>query len=110
MIETIIKSAIGVIVSGALGYCISKIKSYKNAIKEKEQEKDLLKEAMMTMLQGSLTNTFYVYEELGKIPDYVYKNWLNQKKIYEELGGNDYIHVLADKMKKWNFEKTDILK
>lgn len=110
MIETIIKSAIGVIVSGALGYCISKIKSYKNAIKEKEQEKDLLKEAMMTMLQGSLTNTFYVYEELGKIPDYVYKNWLNQKKIYEELGGNDYIHILADKMKKWNFEKTDILK
>ncbi len=110
MVETIIKSAIGVIVSGALGYCISKIKSYKNAIKEKEQEKDLLKEAMMTMLQGSFTNTFYVYEELGKIPDYVYKNWLNQKKIYEELGGNDYIHVLADKMKKWNFEKTDILK
>jgi len=110
MVETIIKSAIGVIISGALGYCISKIKSYKNAIKEKEQEKDLLKEAMMTMLQGSLTNTFYVYEELGKIPDYVYKNWLNQKKIYEELGGNDYIHILADKMKKWNFEKTDILK
>ncbi len=110
MVETIIKSAIGVIVSGALGYCISKIKEYKKTIKEKEQEKDLLKEAMMTMLQGSLTNTFYVYEELGKIPDYVYKNWLNQKKIYEELGGNDYIHVLADKMKKWNFEKTDILK
>lgn len=110
MVETIIKSAIGVIVSGALGFCISKIKEYKKTIKEKEQEKDLLKEAMMTMLQGSLTNTFYVYEELGKIPDYVYKNWLNQKKIYEELGGNDYIHVLADKMKKWNFEKTDILK
>lgn len=110
MVETIIKSAIGVIISGALGFCISKIKDYKKTIKEKEQEKDLLKEAMMTMLQGSLTNTFYVYEELGKIPDYVYKNWLNQKKIYEELGGNDYIHVLADKMKKWNFEKTDILK
>lgn len=110
MWETIIKSAIGVIVSGALGYCISKIKGYKKTIQEKEQQKDLLKEAMMTMLQGSLTNTFYVYEELGKIPDYVYKNWLNQKKIYEELGGNDYIHVLADKMKKWNFEKTDILK
>ena len=109
MLETIIKSAIGVIVSGALGYCISKIKGYKKTIQEKEQQKDLLKEAMMTMLQGSLTNTFYVYEELGKIPDYVYKNWLNQKKIYEELGGNDYIHLLAEKMRKWNFEKTDIL-
>lgn len=110
MVETIIKSAIGVIVSGALGFCISKIKGYKKLIKKKEEEKDLLKEAMMTMLQGSLTNTFYVYEELGKIPDYVYRNWLNQLAIYEKLGGNDYIHVLADKMKKWNFEKTDILK
>ena len=110
MVETIIKTCISVIVSGALGYCISKLRTYRKTIKKKEQEKDLLKEAMMTMLQGSLTNTYYVYEELGKIPDYVYRNWLNQLAIYEKLGGNDYIHVLAEKMKKWNFEKTDILK
>lgn len=110
MVETIIKTAISVIVSGSLGFCISKIKDYKKTIKEKEQEKDLLKEAIMTMLQSTLTNTYYVYEELGKIPDYVYKNWLNLKKAYEELGGNDYIHVLDEKMKHWNFEKTDILK
>lgn len=110
MVETIIKSAIGVIVSGALGFCISKIKTYKTTIKTKEAEKDLLKEAMMTMLQGSLTNTYYVYEEIGKIPDYIYRNWLNSLAIYEKLGGDDYIHVLADKMKHWNFEKTDILK
>lgn len=110
MTETIIKTAISVIVSGALGYCISKIKDYKKTIKQKEAEKDLLKEAMMITLQSNLTNTFYVYEELGKIPDYVYKNWLNQLAIYEKLGGDDYIHVLAEKMKHWNFEKTDILK
>ena len=110
MVETIIKTTISVIVSGALGFCLSKIKDYKKTIKIKEKEKDLLKEAMMTMLQGSLTNTYYVYEEIGKIPDYVYRNWLNQLAIYEKLGGDDYIHVLAEKMKKWNFEKTDILK
>lgn len=110
MVETIIKSVIGVLVSGALGFCISKIKNYKNTIKEKEQEKESLKEAMMIMLQSSLTNTYYVYEEIGKIPDYVYRNWLNQFKVYEKLDGDDYIHVLAEKMKKWNFEKTDILK
>ena len=81
MIETIIKTSISVVVSGALGYCISKIKSYKKTIKTKEQEKDLLKEAMMITLQGTLTNTYYVYEEIGKIPDYVYRNWLNQKEI-----------------------------
>ena len=110
MVETIIKSVIGVVVSGALGFCISKIKTYKNTIKHKEAEKETLKEAMMIMLQGSLTNTYYVYEEIGKIPDYVYRNWLNQLAIYEKLGGNDYIHVLAEKMKHWNLEKTDILK
>ena len=110
MLETIIKTVISVVVSAALGYCISKIKDYKKTINKKEQEKDLLKEAMMITLQGNLTNTYYVYEEIGKIPDYVYKNWLNQKDIYEKLGGNDYIHVLAEKMKDLNFEKTDILK
>lgn len=110
MVETIIKTIISVVVSGALGFCISKIKQYKKTLKDKDAEKDLLKEAMMITLQGTLTNTYYVYEEIGKIPDYVYRNWLNQKDIYEKLGGNDYIHVLADKMKELNFEKTDILK
>ena len=110
MIETIIKSAIGVIVSGALGYCISKLKSYKKTIKDKEQEKDLLKEGMMFILQGNLTNTFYVYDEIGEIPDYVLKGWFNQKRIYELLNGDDYIHVLEEKIKELKVKKTDVLK
>ena len=110
MVETILKAVITVLVSGALGFCISKIKSYKKTIKTKEEEKDLLKEAMMIMLQGSLTNTYYVYEEIGAIPDYVLKGWLNQKKIYEMLGGNDYIHIIDGKMKDLKIKKTDILK
>ena len=110
MIETIIKTVVTFIISGALGYCVSAIKNYKKKLKEEKDEKKILKEALMTMLQSNLTNTYYAYENLGKIPDYVYKNWTNSKKIYEQLGGNDYIHVLADKMKSWDFEKTDILK
>ena len=54
--------------------------------------------------------TYYVYENMKEIPDYVYKNWLNSLSIYEKLGGDDYIHILADKMKKWDFTKTDVLK
>lgn len=110
MLETIIKSAISVIVSGALGFCISKIKDYKKKLKTKDEEVNLTKEALMTMLQSSLTNTYYVYKEIGKIPDYVYRNWLNQLKIYERLGGDDYIHVLAEKIKELEIVKTDILK
>ena len=110
MTQTIITTTITFIVSSALGYCLSVIRNYKKKLKEKNEESKLLKEALMTMLQSNLTNTYYVYESVGKIPDYVYKNWNNSKSIYEQLGGNDYIHVLADKMKKWDFEQTDILK
>ena len=88
MVETILKTIISVIVSGALGFCISKIKDYKKKLKEKDEEKELSKEAMMIMLQGSITNTFYVYDEIGEIPDYVLKGWYNQKSIYEKLGGD----------------------
>ena len=110
MIETITKSVATFIISGSLGYCVGVIKKYKKKLEEEKNEKKILKEALMTMLQSNLTNTYYAYENLGKIPDYVYKNWTNSSKIYEQLGGNDYIHVLADKMKSWDFEKTDILK
>lgn len=109
MIETIIKTAISVIISGALGFCIGKIKDYKRKLKEKDEEKELTKEAMMIILQGSITNTFYVYDEIGEIPDYVLKGWYNQKNIYEKLGGDDYVHVLEEKIKDLKIKKTGVL-
>ena len=99
MVETIIRSAISVIVSGMIGYGISQIKGLKS-----------IKQSLMIMMQSNLTNTYFAYENIGKIPDYVYKNWLNELKGYESLGGDDYVHVLAEKMKKWEIVKTDILK
>ena len=109
MVETIIKTAISVIISGALGFCISKIKDYKKRLKDKDEEKELTKEAMMIILQGSITNTFYVYDEIGEIPDYVLKGWYNQKNIYEKLGGDDYVHVLEEKIKDLKIKKTGVL-
>lgn len=110
MTQTMISTTITFIVSSILGYCVSVIRNYKKKLQEKEEEGRLLKEALMTIFQSNLTNTYYVYENQKQIPDYVYKNWCNSKGIYERLGGNDYIHVLADKMKSWDFEKTDILR
>lgn len=110
MTQTIINTIVTGVISAILGYCISLLKNYKKRLEDKEQETEMVKEAMLTMLQSNLTNTYYVYENQEEIPDYVYKNWLNSLKIYEKLGGDDYIHVLADKMKKWDFTKTDILK
>lgn len=109
MIETVIKTGISFLLTGALGYLISQVKGYKKKLKDKDQESKLVKEALMTMFQNNLTTTYYVYEQTKDIPDYIYKNWLNSLDIYEKLGGDDYVHVLADKMKSWHFSKTDIL-
>ena len=105
----IVNSVLSILVSGIIGYLIGLINNYKKKIKSKEEESAMLKEALMTMLQSNLTNTFYVYDTKKQIPDYVYRNWNNSKVIYEKLGGNDYIHVLSEKMKDWDFTKTDIL-
>lgn len=110
MWENVVKTAISFIVTGALGYLLSQVKSYRKKLKDKDMEEKLLKDALMTIFQNNLTNTYYVYEKTKDIPDYVYKNWLNSLDIYEKLGGDDYVHVLAEKMKTWHFSKTDILK
>ena len=107
--ETVVKTSISFIVTGVLGYLLSQIKNYRRKLKEKDMESNLLKDALMTLFQNNLTNTYWVYENTKNIPDYVYKNWLNSLAIYEKLGGNDYVHVLAEKMKSWQFSKTDIL-
>lgn len=110
MKETIMKTVVSLIISGAFGYLIGLLKNYKKKLKDKNEESELLRTALMTMLQSNLTNTYYVYEKQKEIPDYIYRNWINSFNIYKRLGGNDYIHTIADKMKKWEFVKTDILK
>lgn len=113
MMDKIINTIVTFIISGTLGYCVKTIKSYKEKLqRQKEEQKaneNVQNQALVMMLQNSLTNTYFVYQQLGEIPDYVYKNWLNMLKVYEGLDGDDYIHILADKMKEWEIVKTDIL-
>lgn len=109
MIDKIILTIVTFLISSALGYCVKAIKGFKEKADREKQNEKVQNSALMTMLQNSLTNTYFVYEKLGEIPDYVYKNWLNLLKAYEGLNGDDYIHVLADKMKTWKLVKTDIL-
>lgn len=110
MVKTIINTIVTISISSILGYLASRIKYYKNNLKEKNNESKMLKTALMTMLQSNLTNTYYVYESMQEIPDYILQNWLNSMSIYEKLGGNGYMHVLAEKIKDWKIIKTDIIK
>lgn len=106
---TYLTTAINFIITAALGYCLSVIKNQNTKRKEKTEEEGLTKLALMTMLQTNLTNTYFAYEHMKAIPDYIYKNWLNELKVYESLGGNDYVHILAKKMESWEITHTDIL-
>lgn len=103
MVEQIIKTIINYIVPLLLGFLISQVINYK-------KKNDSLKNGVMTMLQSNLTNTFFYYEPFKKIPDYVYKNFLNELKAYEGLDGDDFIHTIADHTKLWEVTRTDILK
>ena len=109
MTHTIINTAITFIISSILGYCVSVIKSYKKRLNDKNTNEKLQNVALQTLLKSQLTNTYFVYNELKAIPDYVYQNFLDMLEVYESLGGNSYIHTIARKMEQWEITKTDIL-
>lgn len=110
MAQLFLNTTITFLLSSVLGYCLNSMKNYKNKLERKEEEGEILREALMTILQNNLTNTYYKYASIEEIPDYVYKNWLNSMKMYENLGGNDYCHTLKRKIENWKIVKTDILK
>ena len=100
---TIINTAIGFITTTLLGYCLGLIKKRKQS--EKSQN-----DALKFLLQNSLTNIAYVYIEIGEIPDYVLKNWINLLEPYEELDGDGYIHELDKLVKNLPVKVTGVIK
>lgn len=109
MIQTIFNTIITTLIGIALGYCVSSIKKYKEKLNNGKKNESLQNIALQTLLKNQLTNTYFVYSELNKIPDYIYQNFLDLLAVYEQLGGNSYIHTIAHKMENWEISKTDIL-
>lgn len=109
MTGQIVGIAVNFIVTGLLGYSVSSIKNYKERLKKKEENETLQNEALKTLLQAQLTNTFFSYADREEIKDYVYRNWKNLFKIYKALGGNDYIGELSHRMESWKIIGTGIL-
>lgn len=96
---TVTTTVLSTLTGLVLGYFITYFKSFK-----------LIKQSLLYLLQNSLTNVFFVYEKIGQIPDYVYKNWKNMYKIYRALDGNDYMLAINEKMDNLEIVKTDIIK
>lgn len=102
MITNIITYIITTILGLIIGVLVHKIKVYS----KKQQKKD---EADLILLKSNLTNTYYAYEKLKEIPDYVLQGWLDEYEVYTSLGGNTYVSVLKEKIVKFKVVHTDIL-
>ena len=109
MWEKIISVVINFIITGALGYAVARAKTYREKLKKKEDNEKLQNNALLTLLQNSLTNVYFTYADKQQVSDYIYRNWLNMFKIYKALGGNDYVDELKHKMDSWKITKTGIL-
>lgn len=110
MIQTILTVSVSTITGSIIGYLISILKKYKEKFTQKNENEKLQNTALQALLKGQLTNTYFVYNELKKIPDYAYQNFLDMLQVYESLDGDGFIHTIARKMESWEITKTDILK
>ena len=109
IISKIVLTVIGFIITGIMGYLVARVKEYKKKMQKKTENEEMQNMALMTLLKGNLTNTYFVYNEIKKIPDYAYQNFLDTLEVYEKLGGDGFIHNIAKKMEDWEIVKTDIL-
>lgn len=107
--RTVLNTIITFVVSGILGYLVKTIKEYKSKLDKKTTNEELQNKALMTLLKNDLTSTYFVYNQLKQIPDYVYQNFLDELEVYESLGGDGFIHNIAKKMESWEILKTDVL-
>lgn len=110
IITNIVLTLLGILVTSSVGYLANKSKTYHERLKTKEKNEELQNIAIKTILKSQLIKTFFIYNEIKKIPDYVYQDFLDMLKVYESFGGNGFIHTLAKKMETWEIIKTDILK
>ena len=92
MLEKIISTIIGVIVTasvtGIIGYLTGKMKGYKQ--RDNRQE-----EALKCLLRSNITSKYYVYSELKEIPYYEKENIDRMFEQYKNMGGNSYVDTIV---------------
>jgi hypothetical protein len=84
MVNQIISTIISFAVTGLLGYLVGALKKHKS--KDENQEK-----ALQCLLRSTITSKYFVYTELGSIPNYEKQNIDYMYEQYKAMGGNSYI-------------------
>lgn len=93
MLEEIISTAIGVIVTGTIGYLVGVIKNLK--------KKDINQhEALKCLLRSNITRGYYVHKELGYIQSYEKENINYMYEQYKKMGGNSYVDNIMMEINK----------
>ena len=82
-----IGASVGFIATGVLGYLVAQLKNYNKRYKNQE-------EALKCLLRSNITSKYYVYTELGCIPEYEKENVNYLAECYFSMGGNSYIKTI----------------
>lgn len=90
---TIITTIISTLTGLVIGFIISKIKRFNN--KELNE-----KTTLQALLRNAITSKYYVYTELGHIPDYERRNLIYLHDEYKKWSGNSYVNQIVDEMLK----------
>ncbi len=94
MIEKIITTLIGCIVTGVFGFLVGKVKTIK--IENKTQS-----EAIKSLLRASMVSTYYRYKKEKRIPYYEKESWYSEFESYTKLGGNSFIKDIKVEIDSW---------
>ena len=94
MIEKIITTLIGCIVTGVFGFLVGKVKTIK--IENKTQS-----EAIKSLLRASMVSTYYRYKKEKRIPYYEKESWYLEYESYKKLKGNSFIDDLKNEIDSW---------
>lgn len=92
MLEKIILTAIGVVVTSIVTGVISYFKGRMTGYQERDTRQE---EALKCLLRSNITSKYYVYSELKEIPYYEKENIDRMFEQYKNMGGNSYVDTIV---------------
>lgn len=101
MLEKVISTLIGCIVTGVFGFLVGKLKTIKSEKELYLNENKTQSEAIKSLLRASMVSTYYRYKEAKKIPYYEKESWYAEFESYTQLGGNSFIKDLKLEIDTW---------
>ena len=91
--ETIIATVLSTLTGLIIGYLI---KGAKNLTQRETNEETTLQ----ALLRNAITSKYYVYTQLGYIPDYERRNLIYLHEEYKKWNGNSYVNQIVEELLK----------